>query len=278
MTTQVDKATAKIDKQLSLEPKPAAALATVTPIEKALAKYTEKDLDKTVEKIHSLKGKAAEDYWYLGAEIKDLLGKQLWKLRTEDGKPKYKTADAFCLAELGMTPQQARKCSATAEAFTVEQTKAFGTKKLGLILEAPEEDRPALQKAVEAGATRRQLEEEVRKKNKGRKTIQRKGKEVRKPGAGGVTDKGEKAKRPGPKPKSGKTITVANITGVQTIILYKKGTQIGEDKKQWTRAKRIADQPTASVELENAVVQTYTVTDGPEGFLKLRIETRRIDA
>jgi hypothetical protein len=278
MTTQADKATAKADKQVSFD-KPAAALATVTSIDKTLSKFTEKDLDKAVAKVQQLKSKSSEDYWNLGQEIGHIYKSQIWKLRNEDGKPRYRTVDAFVAAELGMTPPQAWKCMATAEAFTVEQVRAFGSTKLGLILEAPEEMRPQLQKAVEEGVTKRALEKEVRKGNKGRKTIKQRDGKVRKAVQDGVTKKGLKAKKTGPKPKAGRSvITVANITGVTTILLYKKGSQEGDDKKQWTRAKRIADQPTGSLELENAVIQTYEVTDGPDGCLKLRIKTERIEA
>jgi len=255
MTTPTEAAATK---QTSLATTPKSApVATVTPISNDLAKFKESDLDKAVAEVQKLKSDASEDMHRLGQKIAEIHDKQLWKLRTEDGKPRYKSIESFIHEELGMTPQNAYRLLDTSKAYTPEQVRSFGTTKLGLILQAPEKDRPALEKAMKDGASKRALEKEVRKANKGKKEVVRRNKE--KP-----VKKGN-AKVAGGKP----SITVASILGTQTVVAYKKGAMEG-DKKTWTRAKRVADLPTGILVMENDVVLTTTLVEHTDGTLKFR--------
>jgi hypothetical protein len=225
---------------------------------------TEKDLDAAVTRVQVLKAKAAESAWELGVEIKNIYDAQLWKLRDEGGKPRYKNPDAFTNEELGMTPANAWKLMDIAKNFTRGQVHEFGTAKLGLILQAPESARAELLSKAK-GASKTEVEKEVRRANKERKTVKsRKGVE-----------------RPKPAAKVGKaTITIANVLGSQTVPLWTKASVSAAtgDRKSWVKAKKVADVPSASIELENGVVQHFTLTADAEGCLKLRIETRRSSA
>lgn len=232
----------------------------------ALAKMTEKDLDKAVATVQTLKGKAAKGMWDLGVEIAKISDGQLWKLRSEDGKPRYKTAEAFVTAELGMSVPHAWALAEISKKFTADEVLKFGTTKLGLILQAPVELRPAIKEKVEAGASKREVVEEVRRANKNRATTtnKRTGKEMPKPKAKTPTaDNGKKM------------LTVANILGSQTLRMYRKASVAG-DKKEWVPAKKVADVPFCEMELENDIVQTFTLIEHGDGTLKLKVEVRRI--
>jgi hypothetical protein len=231
---------------------------------------TERELDTKVKRILDLKGATAVSYWHLGIAIKDLFDSQAWKQRNgEDGKPKYKGFDAFVHHELKMTPQNAYKIMDTAKTYTEDQVRAFGHTKLGLLLEAPAEDRERiLKEVVERGGSKREVEKEVRRvrKEKGhRKEVSRSGKKLPK-------DKG-------PRGQKKQTITVANMIGRKQIKLFAKpaGYKLGADLKDAKRAKRIADVPFGVNDLENDVKQFYTLQEGPTGELILVVETKRID-
>ena len=48
------------------------------------------------------------------------------------------------------------------------------------------------------------------------------------------------------------------------------------DKKEWVPAKKVADVPFCEMELENDIVQTFTLIEHGDGTLKLKVEVRRI--
>lgn len=63
---------------------------------------------------------------------------KVWKLREEQAKrgPRWPSFNAFCRAELGMTPKNAYSLSDVSKNFTEEQANHWGTSKLGLLLTA----------------------------------------------------------------------------------------------------------------------------------------------
>lgn len=126
---------------------------------------TVEDLDHAVARVRVLKTDAAASMWALGAVIADIKAKQLWKLRNEADRdiPAWKTWDAFAHHELYMTPKNANALAEIAERFTEKQVRAFGTTKLGLILQAPPRAQAELEVKVAEGATKREIETEVRK-------------------------------------------------------------------------------------------------------------------
>lgn len=227
---------------------------------------TERELDQAVREVHKLKSEAATSYWDLGVKVKEIYDNQLWKLRTEAGKPRYKSVDAFCHAELGMTPQHAYSLMDVAKHFTKAQVAAFGTSKLGLVLQAPAEDQARIMAEL--------------KKTGGKKSFREIEKEVRKTKVdkGGHRRESRGKKMPIPKKGKPKTqITIASILGSQTVKLYVKPTTKEESlalTKQ-DRATKIKDVPYGRMELENGVAMYFTVNEAPSGELVLRVETKR---
>jgi hypothetical protein len=253
-------------------------LATVTPIGKDLSKLTEKTLDHAVKEVQVAKAEASGSMWKLGGKIAAIYDGQLWKLRSEDGKPRYKTPDAFCVAELGMSVTHAWSLMDLHKKFTEAEVAKFGTSKLGLLLQAPEAARPAIRESIEKGATKQAVAAEVKRANQGKETVQRRDGKEQKSSAPTRAKNRAEGKKEKPALRAGRaTITIANMTGSQTIPMWKKASMVGDDKKEWVRAKRIADVPTCRMELANDVVQDFTLVEHTDGTLKLKIVTARAE-
>lgn len=236
---------------------------------------TERELDVAVNEVQILKGEGAAAAWRLGAKIAEIHTAQLWKLRSEkkengDVKPRWSTFEAFCNTELNMTPKNATLLMDVANNYTIDKVKAFGPHKLGLMLQAPPEDRPDLEDKLKKGATHRELKKEVQKVKKAKGYTRESRAKDGRGGASADTKKREK------QVKKAQAITVANIIGTETVKLYKKPATLKDlDFKALTRAKRIGDQPFGRHELSNGVVQFYTVQETPAGELVLKIVTQR---
>jgi len=56
--------------------------------------------------------------------------------------------------------------------------------------------------------------------------------------------------------------------------MYAKASMKGP-KSGWKRAKRISELPTCHMELENDVVQTFTLVEHGDGTIKLFVDTHR---
>jgi hypothetical protein len=243
-------------------PKPSNALA-VAPKADLVPGATIKDLDSAVVEVQKMKGDAAASMHLLGGKILAIYERQLWKLRTDDGgKSKYKGFDAFCAHELGMTPQNAYSLMDVSKNFTADDVRKFGTSKLGLLLQAPKEDQERIKKnLVEKGASKREVEREVRR------TKQEKG--HRREGRDGKA-------RPAGEKKSAKVrrenITVAKILGRSTVKLWAKALDKAGKK---VPAKKITDLPWGEVELENGIIEQFHVQETPGGELRLVIERKR---
>ncbi len=243
----------------------AAPTAAVVPAAKGHLQSvaTEKDLNKAVAEVQRMKGDAAVSMHALGGKINDIYSNRLWTLRQDEGKAKYKGFDAFCHEELGMTPQNAYALMDVAKHFTAEDVRKFGTTKLGLLLQAPKEEQERIKKdLVERGASKREVEAEVRKvkKEKGHRRADRDGKT--RPSSG--TGKSAKVRR--------ENITVAKILGRTTIKLYQA--KLDKDGKK-VLATKISQLPYGELELENGVVEMFRVQEAPDGTLRLVVERKR---
>ena len=244
-----------------------------------LARLTEKDLDVAVHEVQLLKIRASQGAWELGRKMADIFDRQLWKLRIDEkGKPKFRTQESFCFEELGFTPTHAWKLINVAKNFTADDVQQFGTGKLGLVLQAPEGIHPHLVENVKAGASKAEIAAEVRAANKGRAAQHRDGSSAG-PKAGELTKAGVPAKKRGRKPGPVTKITVAAIEGRQTVMLYTSASVLAAsgDRKGWEKATKVSQSPTCTVELENGVVQTFTVVEHTDGTLKLKIDTHRVE-
>lgn len=204
-------------------------------------KFTEKDLNKAVKEVATLKVKAAKSYWQLGLAVMHIHDKNLWKLRiAEGGDVAYRSFSQFCDLELGFSHTQAHKLMDVSRMFTEEQVEKFGVTKLGLALTVPEDVRAQVMGKIEEGASTKEIKDSVR------------------------DAKGEEEPA---KPKDEK-ITVATLLGRTTIDLMKANNP-GET------AKKISDHAIGKELMTNGVLQTYQLSENTDGSLVLIVERKR---
>jgi hypothetical protein len=135
--------------------RPRSPQPDVTP--RLSAPICEADLNAAVKQVHELKSRAALSMWTLGRAILDIHDRQLWKVRSRQGRPAYKSFAQFSRTELGLSKVHAFRLMAVARAFSEEQVASFGTTKLALVLQAPPEHREALLSLAKHGASTRAL-------------------------------------------------------------------------------------------------------------------------
>jgi hypothetical protein len=236
----------------------------------ASALRAERDLDEAISKVDKAQGDAAISAWQLGRYIADIRDNGLWKLRTQRDeagkeKSKWRTFEAFCAAELRMTPRNAHNLAEVSKNFTEDQVKAVGHSKLSILLLAPPEARPEIQKQAEAGASASEVRTQVKK---ARAESKEEPKKTR-------TSKATEAKQAKVKSEA-KTLTIATLLGSSTIKLYRKPPSLkGLDLENTPRAKRLADEPFGVEEMENGVITYYTIAESATGELVLRIVRKR---
>lgn len=236
--------------------------------------HTVKDLDKAVSEARRFHSEGAVAYWRLGKTIHGIIDNQLWKLRNDDnGKPKYRSTDGFIHFELKMTPTSAYLAAKVSQNYTEAQARDYGTSKLGLILQAPNPVQKKLMNKLVSTTEKglptpsyRDIEKEVREAN------------VKQREKNGDPTFRETRGKPMPTSpgRRREKITIASVLGQQTIRLYAKSTKT-LPKKDWKRARRLADMPWGTMELENGVIQTFQVQESPGGELLLRVVTARDD-
>ena len=232
-----------------------------------LASYTTGDLDLAVTEIIRLKGSSAQSMWDLGANLKDVHEKQLWKLRMgPDGKPVYRTFEAFCLAEIKMSGTACYNMIDVVAKFSQEQIKEIGHTKLVLALRAPEEDRAEILKTAKEKSTR-ELQSKVKKlrAQKGAPTDGR----VAKPGnAGTAPPKGVG--------RQSEHLTIVQILGKKTVRLFKKPSASAKAGAASVPAKKLADMPYGIYDLPNGVRMLFMIGVDDKGQLFLKIDTKRV--
>lgn len=246
--------------------------------------HTERELDEAVRDVEKLKAAGSVTLYQLGKRLVDIQDNQLWKLRTDkDQKGKvgvrWKSFDAFCHDELGISPSNASSLSNVARNFSENDVKLFGTKKLGLILQAPAEERPRLKAEVEKGASKRAIETEVRKVNRERgdkvnavATTNKGSQRISKGQAKATENRRATAKS---KAKVTSQIAVAKIMGNETIKLIKRPARFGGDNSDAPRAKKLSDEPYGTLQLASDVTMHFTVTSDASGSLVLKVKTVR---
>lgn len=244
------------------EDKKAAKTAIVKappPVDAALVGLTPVDLDNAVGRVVALKTAAASDMWKLGAELKGIHERQLWKLRTDDtGKGRYRSFEVFCAQEIGMSGTQCYKLIDISNQFDEEQVKKLGTTKLGLVLQAPKEDQAELLKEAE-GTSSRQLVEKVKAK-KAEKGIEQR-------------ETGRKV-TPKSKGRASEHIAIAQVLGRKRIALFAKP---ANKKDQLVEAKSLEDQPFGMDDLPNGVREMFAIQKDSKGNLVLVIDRKRLD-
>lgn len=270
-----DVAPKAVAKEAAKEEKPARALAVVPKaaivkddLKTSSSLITERELDDQVRKVHKLTAEGAQNYWELGRAVKVLFDTNMWKLRVtpEDGKPRWKTWDAFVMHELNMTPPHAFNAIDVCAKHTVDEITAIGATKLSIVLRAPPEDQAEmLRRAKEKGVGVRELRNEVAhiKKEKNFTRPSRTGaKAPKEAGLGGR--KGGEGK-----------ITIAAIVGRKTVKLYKKPAKRDWEKKDLVPTRKIGDVPFGQMELANNVMMTFTLVVSAAGDWQIVVETKR---
>lgn len=236
-----------------------------TSVEKGLAKFSEDDLNVSVREVHRLKGEGAIALWRLGAAIRDMHSKQLWKLRKkEDGTPQYTAWDQFCQRELGMTHGSALDLADVSAKFNETQVRAVGTTKCSFILRAPEIDQARILEETEAkGLSSREVKAEVKKARAERGLTQRN--TGRKKISGKHTTSAKTTKQPD-------KITVAGLLGNHTVSLFTSASAKSDKPKV---AKKFADKPVGVLEMSNRTTMTFALIAGKNGEWKLKVTTAR---
>lgn len=226
---------------------------------------TEKDLDTSVTKVHSLRAAGAVCIWELGAEIGRIFDNRLHMLRkTKDGHSRYKNWGQFVQLELSMSPSQSYKLMDVAKLFSKQDVQDVGNHKLGFMIQLPEKERKELLEKARSGMTSREVHGEVKRL--------RAGKEPRKTGRSSQT---EAATKVGPKKraKPANEITVATQLGRVTIPLYARP-KSKKEREDPRRATTISHDPFGKEVLTSSVVVYYRLVKQAKG-LALVVERRR---
>jgi hypothetical protein len=237
---------------------------------------TERELDEAVAEVYRLKGDTAAANWDLGRKLREIHDRGLWQLRLgDDKKPRYKTWESFCNAEIKMSHTNVHMLMDVSAHFSREQIHALGTHKLGLLLQLPAAEQPRVMASIEAGATKAEVEAEVRKvkKETGFRRPDRAGTGNAK-GRAGKTQKFDKDKPGG---RKAERITIAAILGTRTLQAFKRPPSFRnfDPENPPPPAKRFADQACALEELENGVVQIITLVENASGYWAFKVERKR---
>lgn len=211
-------------------------------------------LAKVEEEINELTRTGAQNFWEIGGKIAEVYDAKLWE---HEASP-YRTFDAWVVKQTPFTLQSAYKIMDVHKAFTKEDAGKFGWTKLALVARVDKSEQPGLLKAMEDGASRLEIAEQVKEKKKGK--VKRNNPEKR-----------EAATQPR-KPREAK-ITIASLTGKQVVKLYAKETK--KDAGSPKRAKRLADHPWGSLQLENNAVLFFNVQQHANGELSLVVMAER---
>lgn len=216
------------------------------------------DLNRAVSRVHELRTNMAINAWELGREIADLYDRKLYlQRRDEAGVPKYKSWTQFTTAELGMTVQHCLMLSDVARAFTREEVEKVGVTKLAIVMRLPEGDRAALLERAQAGASRAELQAEASGKTIERDTGRAgKSKGIK---AHEKEKRGKKAAELGAKSRPEGAVTAVFPKPRMRVELFARGTE--------KRAKRLADEPYAEVELVNGQKLKLRLVNAATGLI-----------
>ena len=248
------------------------AAEIVKGVDDKLAGLTSKDLDYATQEVLKLKGNSASAMWELGAKLREIHERQLWKLRVDDkGKASYRSFEAYCVAEVKMSGTGCFQLIHVAENYTAEKVRELGTSKLNLILKAPEEDRPDLENAAKGGLTKSQLAKKV--------------KELRDKKGAPKTKSTTAAGKPAPPPGKGRKsehITIVSVIGKKTVPMSCKPEKKGDELKPVECPKAVQEfiartVPFAVDDLTNGVREILSLACDSKGRLQIRINRQRID-
>lgn len=227
----------------------APAPAPVVALDDKRPEGTIKQLDKSVSKVNELKRSITSNFWTLGREIGSIHEKGLWKLRTVEGVPVYKSFETFCRSELGIVAKTAYRLMGVARAFSEKEVAEIGARKLAVALQLPKAEQDKALEAMRQGASTRQIERTVR--------------ELR-------DNEGE------PTPPAAEKVTVALLLKRQRLPLFARPKNKAE-KDEPRKATSIADDPWTEIDLDNGVILRLLVTKNKKGELVQIVEAKRVE-
>lgn len=265
------------------EPKPSPAerraLATVETGKVALANT--KLLEQAERRITGLLGDAMASQWKLGFEINKVYTAGLFKYRVVNGKPVH-TFSGWC-DSLGISPQYSRSLMHVAANFTEKQVRDIGVSKLSIVLRLPHDAREQALANAAGGATRSELEAEVRSIAPGASrehiasgdtTHARPGLAASNAEDGAQTARGEKRRQ-----RAGRAVAANELTAIIMQKLYDiplfaraKSAETSEP----LRATNLASDPHAVLQLENSVALHFRIIEDDDG-LRLTMNVQRAD-
>lgn len=258
-------------------PKPSAP---VIPISTGLALAggralaSEKDLDESIRRFKEAGTAGAAADYVMGQELSRMRD-TLWQQRTDgNGKPKYKSFLQFVAEEVEISKALAYRMMRVASVFTRDQFVKFGPSALGVLVGAPHKEHQQLMERAEAGATVRELEDEVRQIREKQgitvlETTRPKGEASSSPKRGpspAATAAAAAARR-----KESAAITLG-LKAEQTTVVMKARAKRGEPERE---AKTIEDQPYGVIECINGVDLYIAVKLNARGVIEAKVTARR---
>jgi hypothetical protein len=212
-------------------------------------------LAKVEEEIGALTRAGAQNFWEIGGKIAEVYDAKLWEHKSSP----YRTFDAWVIKQTPFTLQSAYKIMDVHKAFTKEDAGKFGWTKLALVARVDKSDQPRLLDALESGASRSEIAEQIKTTKKAKPQRHESGK----------SEGASQQKKPRPEAK----ITIASLTGKQVVKLYARVTK--KDAGNPKRAKRLADHPWGSLQLENNAILYFNIQQHANGELSLVVMAER---
>lgn len=216
------------------------------------------ELQRRIDEIRELQKSAFVGSWQLAKKVSELEDSNIWKTRmSEDGKTHYKKYADFAKVHLGMSRRYVIDIIKVYREFPEKEVKELGFSKLRLMAYVLPEKRDEMMAKAKAGASKRQMERALGRKN------------------ADALDKRPK-KDDGPQPsKAGGKITVALLEGKQKVPMYRKPTSKDDIAKK--PAKKIGETPWAELKLENDTRMFITLSTNVRGEIMLLAEVKRVD-
>lgn len=271
------KTTAEIAESRAPKPMPELPVPSAPIVNVPLAPIVanEKELDAALDRYRKAGEATANSMYLMGVEIAKIHD-HLWQQRLEGGKPKYKSWSQFVATELGtMSLAYANRLKAVSVNFTMEQFEKYGATALMAIVASPKEEHARLLNARDAGASTRELQEDVRKirEEKGLpEASESSGESV---GGRKQTSKATEAAAAARKArKESAAVSLGLKAESGDVQLFKKPEGETAPHLKAARAMTLEDQPYGKIECINGVTLFLSVIQTPKG-LKIHYTTQR---